>query len=546
MLSPLDVSLYYLVNFRTALVWVAERYADLLDAREQAFINEFLALPTNAQALLVRLLMRKGPHFRASKLSYAEIGDIGSAATPLLDLHWLSISAEISLDELFALLRRDELLACLKETQAMRSRTKSEWLDVLRPQYPQAQPLDRWSPGLDCIYSLTITPLCDRLRLLFFGNLAQDWSEFVLAELGIYRYESVAIGADSRGFRNRQDIDDYLHLRDCRERHEAGLSVAEVLDALGDFSSDNPHLTTRHAKLQFQLGQQLEREGELAAAALLYGASAHGEARQRQVRVLEKLGDYQTAHTLACAALASPRSAAESQALERALPRLCRQLGLEKPLRSPVLTTQTFELELSQPLDLSVEWAVRQHLHTEQAPVFYVENTLVCGLFGLLCWEAIFAPLPGAFFHPFQLGPADLHTADFRHRRQALLTAALHSLDDGSYAPRIRAIYEAKYGTLSPFVHWEVLTPELLDIALLCLPAAHLRAWFERLLDDIRANRAGMPDLIQFWPGEQRYRMIEVKGPGDRLQDNQKRWLAFCAEHSIPVEVCYVRWSEVL
>ena len=42
---------------------------------------------------------------------------------------------------------------------------------------------------------------------------------------------------------------------------------------------------------------------------------------------------------------------------------------------------------------------------------------------------------------------------------------------------------------------------------------------------------------------EGRYRMIEVKGPGDRLQDNQKRWLAFCAEHGMPVEVCYVRWQ---
>ena len=52
-----------------------------------------------------------------------------------------------------------------------------------------------------------------------------------------------------------------------------------------------------------------------------------------------------------------------------------------------------------------------------------------------------------------------------------------------------------------------------------------------------------MPDLIQFYPAERRYRMIEVKGPGDRLQDNQKRWLAFAAEQGIPVEVCYVSWD---
>ena len=38
--------------------------------------------------------------------------------------------------------------------------------------------------------------------------------------------------------------------------------------------------------------------------------------------------------------------------------------------------------------------------------------------------------------------------------------------------------------------------------------------------------------------------MIEVKGPGDKLQDNQLRWLDFCAEHGMPVVVCYVQWEE--
>ncbi|MNP86424.1 VRR-NUC domain protein [compost metagenome] len=71
-----------------------------------------------------------------------------------------------------------------------------------------------------------------------------------------------------------------------------------------------------------------------------------------------------------------------------------------------------------------------------------------------------------------------------------------------------------------------------------------MKACFQRILADIKANRAGMPDLIQFWPQERRYRLIEVKGPGDRLQDNQLRWLEFCARHGIPVEVCYVQWAD--
>lgn len=106
----------------------------------------------------------------------------------------------------------------------------------------------------------------------------------------------------------------------------------------------------------------------------------------------------------------------------------------------------------------------------------------------------------------------------------------------------IRCRYRDKFGLQSPFVYWELLGEELLEQALDCLPAAHLRAWFERLLEDIPGNRAGLPDLIQFWPAQRRYRMVEVKGPGDRLQDNQLRWLQFCREREMPVAVCYVRW----
>ena len=140
------------------------------------------------------------------------------------------------------------------------------------------------------------------------------------------------------------------------------------------------------------------------------------------------------------------------------------------------------------------------------------------------------------------LGAADLHSADFRQRRAALFEACLGRLEDGSYRDAIRCRYRDKFGLQSPFVYWELLGEELLEQALDCLPAAHLRAWFERLLEDIPGNRAGLPDLIQFWPAQRRYRMVEVKGSGDRLQDNQLRWLQFCREREMPVAVCYVRW----
>jgi len=175
-----------------------------------------------------------------------------------------------------------------------------------------------------------------------------------------------------------------------------------------------------------------------------------------------------------------------------------------------------------------------------------VENTLITGLFGLLCWPTLFDPLPGAFFHPFHTGPADLTRDDFVSRRQAAFDRCFATLEDGSYRQRIWDTFEAKQGLANPFVVWPVVTRELVELALDCIPAKDLASLFRRLLANIRDHRSGFPDLIQFYPQAPKpgYRMIEVKGPGDRLQDHQVRWLHFFADRGITASVCYVRWRD--
>ncbi|UAW99677.1 VRR-NUC domain-containing protein [Halopseudomonas nanhaiensis] len=536
---------YYLRNFRTAVDWVAVRYADLLAEDEAAFIEAFSGLPPASQALLVRLVMRKGPHFRVSRLSYPEIGDLRAAVKPLLGIGWLDDVHPLSINDICALLRRDELLAHFAEHVPHRGIAKGELVARLQSACLHLQSLSSWCPALDeTVLTLTVGDCCDRLRLLFFGNLNQDWSEFVLADLGVFRYEQVPFSTASRGFTCRRDVEDYLHLFRCREAFDNGEDVSAVIGRLGSFTTNNRHLRLRHAKLLLRMGQHLERCGGLEDAIDLYRASSYPGARQRHVRVLEKLQRFDEAWGLVQIALQAPESDTERQLMTRAQARLAGKLGKPRPARSAAAPHGLLELTLPRPDAGSVEYAVREHLLQPDAPVYYVENTLINSLFGLLFWDAIFAPLPGAFFHPFQGAPADLHDSDFRRRRETLLAERFAQLDDGTHAATIRQAYVDKHGLQSPFVFWGALNEDLLELALHCLPAHQLKACFERLLDDIRANRTGMPDLIQFWPAERRFRMIEVKGPGDRLQDNQRRWLAFCALHDIPVDVCHVRWAD--
>lgn len=543
--SPALAPLYYLDNFSAALAWVSERYADLLDYRELGFIEAFENLPTPSQGLLVRLIMRKGRHFRASKLIYAEIGDIGRVAAPLRALGWLHTEAKIDLTTLFGLLHKNEILAHVPSTAPFRACAKSVMLQALSATHTGEKQLALWCPTLsDTLYSLTVHELCDRLRLMFFGNLSQTWAEFVLADLGIFRYESVDIAPESRGFQCRQDVDDYLHLHTCREAFESGTPITEVRQLVGEFASQNPYLQVRHSKLIFSMARQLERDESLELALQLYAECDYNGTRQRCIRILEKLARHQEAYALARAAQARPESDSELLLVERALVRLERKRGNSISRQQAPQQARRLDLLLPRPEHGSVERAVCEHFSAAQSPVYYVENTLVCSLFGLLCWEAIFAPVPGAFFHPFHSGPMDLHSSEFHGRRRALFDRCLGRLEAGTYRQVIRETYAAKMGIQSPFVHWGT-GEELLNQALLCIPAEHLQHWFRRLLLDIRGNRTGMPDLIQFWPEEQRYRMIEVKGPGDRLQDNQRRWIAFCSQHGMPVEVCHVRWADI-
>jgi hypothetical protein len=547
-LNPLDDPFYYLNNFTQVLDWLEHRYADVLSVEEQGFIREFHRVPRESRALLVRMVMRKGIHFRASKLHYVEIGDIDLAAGPLLALGWVDEHCPLPLQSVFEVLLKAEILQCLGHAIDQPKGKKTDWLPTLSEQFPEVQSFTQWcAPLADRLFSLTIMGLCDRLRLMFFGNLYQDWSEFVLADLGIFTYEKVEFCAESRGLRSREDVDACVFLHECQQQFEAGQGegVAPIVEQINALALSNPWLQKRRAKLLFQMGQHCERRADFANALSIYRECAWPGARLRLIRVLERCGEYQLALDLATVAGQSPENAAEHQQLLRVLPRLRRKLGGPPIKRASPRTMLRLDLQLPRSDSaLSVEFHVQAHLAEALAPVHYVENSLINSLFGLLCWPAIFAPVPGAFFHPFQRGPVDLHSEDFHTRRADQFQACLAELDDGRYARTIRERYAAKWGVQSPFVFWGALNEALLEQALDCLPAEHLKHWFNRLLLDVKANRAGMPDLIQFWPQHKTYRMIEVKGPGDRLQDNQLRWLEFCHEHQMPIAVCYVQWAE--
>lgn len=544
--ASLENPLYYLENARTLINWVRRLHADLLTPAELASLDGLLAAPTDVQALLIRMVMRTQTLYRAQQLEhYAEI------TTPVAEL--LQTLDTLGLVELEPLVPSEKLADCLNREELLevhnrfankavpKSASKGRIKESLATQELPGMSLANWLESDAASAALTCQPLFDRLRLMFFGNLRQSWSEFVVTELGYFNYEPVELTDSSRAFHQREEVDQYLALNTLYELSES-LELTERIELARSIEPINDWIGGRYARLIFGLGQEAERAGQTQTALDLYRSSGLGDALIRELRVMERHSTPQAVQQRLT--LAEPRSLTPLHQLSiaRVASRISKKLG--SPLPAPKLRSpEEFKIRIPRP-DKSVELGTAEALATPNTLIAYVENCLINSLFGLLFWDALYAPVPGAFFHPFQSHPADLYRSAFKDKRLAQLDAAWAALDDGSYAEQIFESYENKRGITNAFMHWSVITPELLALALKLIPAEHLRLIFERLLSDIRTHRSGFPDLIQFDIEAQSYRLIEVKGPGDRLQDNQKLWLDYFVEHQIPCSVCWVTWSD--
>jgi hypothetical protein len=536
---------YYLNNFETVLDSLKRRYADLWSAEEREFLATFDGCPKASRALLVRMVMREGVLFRASRLHYPEIGETAAAIAPLIAAGWVDSDPQLVVGDLDRLITKEELLQHFPGLRPHRNLTKLDLVAMLRGQCPEAKSFQAWCTGSsDRVYRLLVAPLCERLRLMFFGNFHQDWTEFVLRDLGVFVYEKVPL--HSHPFVTRAQVDAFEQLHRCGQWLDSGAALDQVMAAIPAKIMDSDWLERLRQELIFQVGQAAERAGDARFALAVYATCTYRRAHLRRIRLLARAEEREMARDLCLAALRTSESEAETDQLRRLLPRLNRKLGMTVKSSRKAPSIPTFDMMVAPPTgDVPVEYCALEQLEQTTAghsSVHYVENGLVRSLFGLLCWRAIFAAIPGAFFHEFQSGPSDLSSGCFYERRRQEFADCFAELESGQYKATIRRLLAEKAGIQSPFVAWRLLSKSLLESALTCFPAAHLRVWFEWIVRDPE-NRAGFPDLVQFWPLERRYRMIEVKGPGDRLQDNQRRLLEYCVSHGMPVSVCHVQWD---
>ncbi|HDY7787295.1 TPA: VRR-NUC domain-containing protein [Vibrio vulnificus] len=524
---------YYLDNFfkltRHALQW----YQDLLTTDEQQWLLAFTELDKHAQCLLVRLYSRKGCWFRSDKLHYAEIPQLDHALDMLNQGEFVELSPVLSHQELaLYLLTKPELLSLyphLAKTQKKEALVSCLSDDV----FTQFKEL------AFTVIKLNSAHMIDLLLTLFFANTHQDLSQFVLDDLGLHQFEAYQLSKERRFFDSREQIDRLIDLSELSNRYwlcdrKQKENLDQLLAALPGPVA-HPYVDRKREHLLNDIARDFERLGEFTTALTLFEQTTLAPSRERRARIYDKLEQNQPFSDIVTEMLTQPIDVSEFEVAQKLEQRLKRKLGEKLPRASkPQCNEYRISLDLSQQ---RVELATLTHFERLGWQVFYSENALLNGLLGLTFWPAFFAPVEGAFINAYQHRPLDLYHDDFAHKRAAEIEQAFTQLLTGDNAFILQRFHE-KQGIANPLVQWSALSESLLLHALESIPRESLVALFKIQLSDLKLYRNGMPDLIAFKDGE--YQWIEVKGPGDKLQDNQWRWIHHFKQLAIPFAVCYV------
>lgn len=528
---------YYLHHFIKILDGVGQLYP--WTRHEEGignFVRRFAKLPEEAQCLYIRLMNRRPLLFRRDKLRYAEIGELDAPIQALLAAGLIqqpvTIDDEDTLAQLLPLFTKAELIAACPPKTLPRSAGKTEWMATVLTTPALAAAVLPTFLASGIIERLNWLET-DKLHYLYFGNLRENASEFVIQELGHVRIEGNDAPLTPR-FQTAAEADDGF-LAECMNRelwiHLENGDIDEAEAAVQYWFSAPRQLTAatrvRSDKLALRMAAALEKAKFPERALALYQHTEAPPSRERQARILLKLGDEEAAWSVISHLKQSPN--VEEAAFARDMENR-HQRQTKKAVTQSLAAAA--ELRLPRMGEKRIEDVACQYFASKGYEAWHTENEFWRSLFGLVTWELIAAAprhheherSPDALFRPGFFEPAAFEAAlEILDRPDALLQRA-----------------RDKRGTMNALVFWHSdLEPQLAAV-FDQTQSSSLKAILRIMVNDLRRNRRGFPDLLIHRDGQCRW--IEIKGPNDSLSNQQLFWLEQLQAQGLEAEVIKVSW----
>lgn len=148
-----------------------------------------------------------------------------------------------------------------------------------------------------------------------------------------------------------------------------------------------------------------------------------------------------------------------------------------------------------------------------------------------------------SFCYPVQTAPLDMETDSFYEARKSLVESLLQKVQNGMAEEILIISWESHFGTACRGVKWDNHSLSDLRAIVTCIGGPCLASICRHLAQDYRSWSSGMPDLLLWrFHGENsgEAKLVEVKGPRDRLSEQQRAWLLFLMDAGFNAEICKV------
>ena len=517
---------YYAENLSSVISRVMSLYGDLLDERASSFGDDALALSTDASRLFARLCTRKGLLFRVDSLHYQEITNLRRAISELGNVSFLRSNPEAEIEDVLRLYSRDQLQNVFPTVS--KSGSRIEYIERLRDETSTKVIFSKLTKNYPYV-SFDVRDQVDIFSLLFFGNVYEDLSTFVLRDLGLRRYESYEISANTRLFDTKESLNRYLTLLEQsatyeEERIDASVEQMQQMASSLEETIDLRASDRLRSHILNRVGRDLERRNEFESAVSVYKHSSVHPARERIVRCYKRLGCEVSVEQSLREIKEQPWTTEEREFADTFGTRfnesdLCPVKKIELSEKDPTTSIENH----------AIDW-----LRSSGSSAWHVENALPTSLFALTYWDWIFAPVSGAFVNEFQTAPLDFHWPDFFEKRSEMCDDPMDRPE--LLAKHILEIAQRKRGLSCVGMAWHVFSDEFLIGILDAMSEINLFKLLIIMKKDLRQMSSGFPDLTVI-RSDNSIEFVEVKGPGDRLQLNQRIWIRYLVEHHVPVSI---------